>query len=59
MDPIDLGKKGLFVLFAIVLGWLAVNGNLGRGLACIICPGALTADVTSDGSGSTTTSTAS
>lgn len=56
MDYIDLGKKGMFLVGAIVLGILAIQGNIGRGFACIFVPGALTADVTSDGSGSTTQS---
>lgn len=48
MNPIDLGKKGLFVVLGIVIVWGSVTGVMGRLLACIFDPADLTADVTSD-----------
>ena len=39
--------KMLFLALAITLVWLAWEGNVGRGVACILTPGSLVANAAS------------
>lgn len=43
----EFGIKMLFLALAVTIVWLAWEGNVGRGLACIVTPGSLVANAAS------------